>query len=160
MCSDPDPITFVGRAGRGTFTQGRFTEHSAQWNFQSSLWWDRILTAACAASQQQCQQAEEHAVHQGPHARFMSRGSSKHCPKQRGNTLQLSSKSACLGLRTTCTMSALLAESGSRLYFQTHLWAEQVSDPFLWNKFWAWHRDPWGCWFTSLGLSSLQLSTC
>lgn len=55
----------------------------------------------------------------GPCARFMSRGSSKHCPKHRVNTLQLSSKCACLGLRTTCTMSAFLAESGFRLYFQT-----------------------------------------
>lgn len=55
MCSDLDPITFVCLVGRGTLTQGRFTQQSAQWNLQPSLEWDRILTAA---SQQQCQQAQ------------------------------------------------------------------------------------------------------
>lgn len=69
MCSDPDPITSVCLVGRGQFTQGRFIQHSAQGNLESSLEWDRILTAGSAVpaaeGSTQCPRAPvPHSVHQ------------------------------------------------------------------------------------------------
>lgn len=74
----------------------------------------------------------EHTVPQGPCATLSPSNTG---PKQRGDpkTPQLSSKRAWWGLKASCTTGAFLPESGSGLHFQTHCWAERVSDPFLWN---------------------------
>lgn len=103
----------------------------------------------------------EHTVHQVPYATFMSKGSIKHWPKAAREDPS-AEKQMCLlrienHLHSGCISGRvrLLTVLSNTLVDRTSEWSFPLK-----NRFWAWHRDPRDCWFTSLGLFSLQLSAC